>query len=127
MEDLLAILALAIQCAISILVAHSVGVRLPFRIAVVVFVVLAFIGLGVLDKKDVGGWRRLAMKSVIFGHWVLRNRCIAGSPSWTDDFPVSRRSFRASTLPLTLAIWGSAMVSVAGLARALYLNRNDRR
>jgi hypothetical protein len=104
MEDLLAILALAIECGTSILVAHSVGVRLPFGIAVVVFVVLAFIGFGVWDKKDVGGWRRLAMKSVILGIGFFGNRCIAGSPSWTDYLAVSRRPFRASTYTRDLGL-----------------------
>ena len=124
MEDLIAILALAIECAIAALVAHSVGVRLPFSFAVAVFVVLAFIGLGVWDKKDLGGWRKLAVESVtlgiaFFGVDVLLAH-LHGQTIF--QFPGG-----LSGLPLTVAVWGSAMVSAAGLARALYFNRSEQR
>jgi hypothetical protein len=124
MEDLIAILALAIECTVSILVAHSVGVRLPFGIMVAVFVILAFIGLGVWDKKDVRGWRKLAVTSVILGIGFFGVDVLLAHLHGQTIF-----QFPGGLLepPLTLATWGSAMVSVAGLARALYFNRNEQR
>lgn len=123
-EDLIAILALAIECAIFMLVARSVGVPLPFGITVAVFVVLAFIGLGVWDKKDVGGWRKLAVASVILGTAFFGiDVLLAHLHGQTIlQFPGGLLG-----LPLTFVTWCSAMVSLAGLSRALYLNRNEQR
>jgi hypothetical protein len=120
MEDLIGLLALAIECAISILVAHVVGVELPIVIVAVVFVVLAFIGLGVWDKKALEGWRKLAVASVILGIGFFGSDVLLAHLHGQTTL-----QFRGGLLglPLTLATWGTAMVSVAGLARALYLKR----
>lgn len=67
MEDLIAVSTLAIECVIVMLVLHYMGLAVPFGVVAAVFVVLAFIGLGVWDKKTAEEWRNLAVRSVILG------------------------------------------------------------
>lgn len=126
MEDLIGVLALAIECAFSILVAHSMGLELRSGIvvAVLIFVVLAFVGLGVWDKKTVEGWRKLAITSVILGIGFFGIDVLLAHlhGQTTSQFPGGLLGF-----PVTLATWGCAMVSVAGFARAFYLRRDERR
>lgn len=119
MEDLLGVSALAMEYVIIMLVLHYLGLAVPFWIAVAVFVALAFIGLGVWDQKTREEWRKLAIGSVIlgiafFGIDVLLAHLNGQKTSQFQGGPLG--------LPVTFATWGCAMVSVAGLARALYLN-----
>ncbi len=124
MEDLIGLLALAIECIIATLVARYMGVALPFVVTVVVFMVLAFIGLGVWDKKTMDGWRKLAAVSAFLGIGFFGIDVLLPylHGQTTLQFPGGLLG-----LPLTLVTWGSAMVSAAGLARAFYLNRDERR
>lgn len=123
MKDFIAVSALAIESAIVILVVRYMGLAVPFGVAVVVFVVLALIGFAVWHKKTAEEWRKFALGSVILGGGFFAIDVILAhvvGKTTTFRFPGGLLG-----LPLTFAICSCAMVSLAGLARALYLGRGS--
>lgn len=117
MEDLIGASMLAIECVIVMLVLHYTGLAVPFAIAAAVFVLLAFIGLGVWDEKTAKEWRKLAIRSVILGIVFFGSDILLAHLNGQKTFQSLGGLFG---LPVTFATWGYAMVSVAGLTRALY-------
>lgn len=125
MKDFIAVSALAIESAIVTLVVRYMGLAVPFGVAVAVFVVLALIGFAVWHKKTPEQWRELALGSVILGVGFFAIDVILAhlvGKTTTFRFPGGLLG-----LPLTFAIWGCAMLSLAGLARAHYLNGGSAR
>jgi len=118
MEDLIALLVLAIESVITMLVAHYIGMALPWLVGLILFIVLTFIGLGVWDSKAMQEWRKFALNSLVlsigfFGVDVLLAHLHGQT---TIQFGGDLLG-----LPLIFVIWCCAMVSLAGFARAPYI------
>jgi len=118
MEDFIAIFVLAIECGMAALVTHYAGAEIPALAWVVVFLVLAFVGLGVWQRRDVDGWRKVAVSSVGLGVLFFGGDVFLAHLDGQRTF-----QFRGGPLglPLTFVTWCCTMVSTAGFARAHYV------
>ena len=117
-EDFIAIFVLALECGIATLVTHYTGAEIPALVWVVVFLVLAFVGLGIWERRDVEGWRRVTLSSTGLGVGFFGADVFLAHLHGQRTF-----QFRGGLLglPLTFLTWACAMVSAAGFARALYI------
>jgi hypothetical protein len=124
MEDLIGIFVLAAECIMAALLAHFVGVALPALVVIAVFVALAFIGLGVWDRKDAEAWGKFTITSVVLGVGFSGADVFLAHLHGQTTF-----QFRGGFLglPLTFVTWATAMVCVAGFARALHQETGERR
>ena len=123
MENFIAILVLATECGVVALVTHYAGAGIPPLAWFVVFLLLAFVGLGIWHTRDVEGWRKVAVSSVGLGVLFFGGDVFLAHLEGQRTF-----QFRGSLLglPVTFVTWCCAMVSTSGFARALYVKASAR-
>jgi hypothetical protein len=125
MADLIAVMVLGVQYSLIILaVEWYLGTKLPPEILIAVFLAYAVAGIAIWHKKkewqDVATWGRIALGSVILSVVYV------GVDSFLGYLDGAKPVFEGGGLlgfPVTVVVCPFlVMISVAGLARALFLS-----